>query len=115
MPKPKPRTTPPPPLLLPLAIAFALLALLVWKLKGDLIGGVGATSLGRTSLLLGMIWLAWPSLQKPANWLPPGIAVVLLGGVVACGMQPKLAIVLVPLVGTLIAFSGFLRAFRGQR
>jgi hypothetical protein len=102
-------------LLLPLAIAFALLAVLVWKLKGDTIGGVGATSLLRTSLLLGAVWLAWPSLQRPATWLPPGISAVILGGIIACAMQPKLAFVLVPLVGSLIAFAGVLRAFRGQR
>jgi len=107
------KTSSPPPLLLPLAIGLVVLAIVVSQLKGDLIGGIGAVSLGRTALLLGVVWMAWPSLRKPATWLPPGIAAVMLGAVIACAMQPRLVFVIAPLVGSLIAFAGFLRYFRG--
>jgi hypothetical protein len=58
------------------------------------------------------LWLAWPSLRRPAKWLPPGLLAIVLVAVGACAVQPRLVFVLVPLVGGLITFAGFIRFFR---
>jgi hypothetical protein len=68
----------------------------------------------RLSLLLGTLSLAWPSLKRPAQWLPAGMAAVILIAIAACAFQPRLAIAIAPLVGTLIAFAGFVRFFRSK-
>ncbi len=75
--------------------------------------GFGTASLVRITILLFAVWLALPSLRRPAQWLPPGITAVLLVGVGAIVVQPRLAIVLVPIIGVLIGFAGVLRFFRG--
>ena len=76
--------------------------------------GFGPASFLRLSFVLGAAWLAWPSLRRPAQWLPSGIAVVLLIALGACAFQPRLAIAIIPLVGSIVAFAGILRAFRGR-
>jgi len=76
--------------------------------------GFGVASLIRLSLVLGALWLAWPSIRRPAQWLPPGIATIVLVAIGACAVQPRLAFALIPLAGSLIAFAGFARYFRGR-
>ncbi len=87
---------------------------MLWYRGLEASGGYGAASLIRISLILAAAWLAWPSLKRPASWLPPGIAAITLIAIGACAVQPKLAIALVPIVGGLITFAGFLRFFRGR-
>jgi len=101
-------------LLLPLAIFFALLSVGAWYLGFGFGSGFGGASLIRLSLVLGALWWAWPSIRRPARWLPPGIATVVLVAIGACAVQPRLAFALVPLAGSLIAFAGFARYFRGR-
>jgi hypothetical protein len=75
-----------------------------------------ATSAGmlRFALVLGALWVAWPTIRRPAMWMPPGLAAVTLIAIGACVIQPRLAIALFPLVGVLITLAGFLRFFRSQ-
>ncbi|EMI53814.1 putative membrane protein [Rhodopirellula sallentina SM41] len=71
-------------------------------------------ALTRIGLVLGAIWLAWDSLRKPARWLPPGLALVGVIGIVMVAAQPKLVIAILPLFGFLTIFTSVLRAFRGD-
>ena len=66
----------------------------------------------RIGLVFGAIWLAWDSLKRPARWLPPGLAVAGVIGIVVVAAQPKLILAIVPLLGGLAILSSILRAFR---
>jgi len=68
----------------------------------------------RFAVVLGTLWIAWPTVRRPAMWFPPGIVAVALIALGACVIQPRLAIAIVPAMGTLLAFAGFVRFFRGQ-
>ncbi len=65
-----------------------------------------------TGIAAWVVWLAWPSLQKPAEWLPSGITAIVLVCMGACAVQPRLLLVLVPLVGTLIGIGAAVRFLR---
>tara|TARA_R110002049_G_scaffold2750_2_gene21762 strand:- start:642038 stop:642424 length:387 start_codon:yes stop_codon:yes gene_type:complete len=74
-----------------------------------------AAAMGRIGLVMGALWLAWPSLRRPARWLPPGVAVL---GVVALGVlaaSPRLVVVVVPALSVLIALAAVVRGFRVNR
>ena len=71
-----------------------------------------ASAAGRIGLVLAALCLAWPSLQRPARWLPPGIAVLCLGALVAIAATPKLVVVVIPALGMLTVLATFVRAFR---
>ena len=71
--------------------------------------------MGRIGLLLGALWLAWPSLRRPAQWLPPGMALACVLTLVALAAQPKLIVVAIPAVGALIALSAVVRSIRGPK
>jgi len=71
--------------------------------------------MGRIGLLLGALWLAWPSLRRPAQWLPPGMALACVLTLVALAAQPKLIVVAIPAVGALIALSAVVRSIRGSK
>lgn len=73
---------------------------------------VSAVGMTRFALVLGTLWLAWPTVRRPAMWLPPSVAMIAVIALGACVVQPRLAIALVPAVGALIAVAGFLRFFR---
>lgn len=77
-------------------------------------GRFTVAALTRIGLVLGAIWLAWDSLRKPARWLPPGLALVGVIGIVMVAAQPKLVIAILPLFGFLTIFTSVLRAFRGD-
>lgn len=71
-----------------------------------------ANAAGRVGLVMGGLWIAWPSLLRPINWLPPGIAVA---GVIALGViaaRPNLAIVAIPLVGTALFVTTIIRGLK---
>jgi len=71
-----------------------------------------ANGAGRVGLVMGVLWMAWPNLRRPINWLPPGIAVA---GVIAIGMvaaRPALAFVAIPAVGTLLVVTTIVRSLK---
>lgn len=84
-----------------------------WQLSNSL-WSVTAEGMIRFALALATLWIAWPTVRRPAMWFPPGIIAVALIALAACALQPRLAIALVPAMGTLLAFAGFVRFFRGQ-
>lgn len=71
-----------------------------------------AAATGRIGLIFGALWLAWPTLRRPANWLPPGFAMlgVLFLGVLA--VQPRSVLVLAPLLVGLLTLASIVRKFR---
>ncbi len=71
-----------------------------------------ASASGRIGLVLAALWLAWPSLRRPASWLPPGVAVLCVIALAAIAAQPRLIIVAVPAIAALIALATFVRTFR---
>lgn len=103
--------------MLVLIIAIGLLAtcaVVTWKYGSQGSAKFVAAATGRVGLVMGALWLAWPSLRRPASWLPPGFAVI---GVVALGVlaaQPRLIIVAIPALGTLLALATFIRAIKRQ-
>ncbi len=72
-----------------------------------------AAAMARIGLVLGALWLAWDSLRRPARWLPPGIAVLGVVGLIAIASQPRLALVVIPALGTLIVLGTVIRAVKG--
>ncbi len=99
--------------MLPLVILLAGMAIGLWLFAatGSMLG-VGAMALGRLALLLGVVWLAWPSLQKPAQWLPSGLTAVVLVSLGACAVQPRLLLMVIPLLGTVITIGAAMRFLR---
>ncbi len=80
-------------------------------------GSVSAASflvsaLTRIGLVFGAIWLAWDSLQRPARWLPPGLALIGTLSIILVAAQPKLIIAVLPLLGVATVLMSILRAFR---
>lgn len=67
---------------------------------------------GRIGLLLAALWLAWPSLRRPAAWLPPGIAMAGVIGLAVLAVRPTLILVVVPAIGTLAALTVFIRGLK---
>ncbi len=73
----------------------------------------GSAMMFRMGIAFGALWLAWPSLRRPASWLPPGAAaatLVLLGAVAA---RPRLLPVLLPLAGGIATLAAIIRLLRG--
>ena len=71
-----------------------------------------ANAAGRVGLVMAGLWMAWPSLLRPINWLPPGIAVL---GVIALGViaaRPALAIGAIPLVGAALLLTTIIRSLK---
>lgn len=71
-----------------------------------------ANAAGRVGLVMGGLWIAWPSLLRPINWLPPGIAVL---GVIAIGViaaRPVLAVAAIPLVGAALFVTTIVRSLK---
>ncbi|MFK8113189.1 MAG: hypothetical protein AB8B91_13355 [Rubripirellula sp.] len=71
-----------------------------------------AEAAGRIGLVMGALWLAWPSLRKPARWLPPGVAVMGVVVLAALAAQPRLIVVAIPAMGTLLAIATLVRAMK---
>lgn len=71
-----------------------------------------AAATGRVGLVMGALWLAWPSLKRPARWLPPGIAVAGVVALAVLAAQPRLILVAIPALGTLIAVTALLRGIK---
>lgn len=70
------------------------------------------SAMGRIGLVLAAFCLAWESLQKPARWLPPGIAAAGVVAICVVAAQPRLLLVVVPAIGVLAMLAAILRVFR---
>jgi hypothetical protein len=95
-----------------LILAVGLLVacgVLMWR-YGQASVAAGAT--GRIGLVLGALWLAWPSLQRPAQWLPPGFAVMGVLGLVLLAARPRMIIVVIPALGVLLALGTIIRIIK---
>jgi len=81
------------------------------------LGQAGATNFaaaasGRIGLVLAALWLAWPSLHRPASWLPPGIPVLCVIALAAIAAQPRLIVVAIPAIGILMLLATFVRTIK---
>jgi hypothetical protein len=88
-------------------------AVVSWRFGDDSTARFAASAAGRVGLVMAALWLAWPSLRRPAAWLPPGIAVGLVIALAIIAAQPRLIVVVLPAMGLLFTLGSILRAFRG--
>lgn len=95
-----------------MSIGMLTLALLAWFFLTGSTGKFMAAACGRIGLVMGALWLAWPSLKRPAKWLPASIPVIGVIALLVIAAQPRLIIPAIPIVGSLIALTAFARAFR---
>jgi len=98
-----------------LVIAIALGLASAWMaFQVEQSGSVKAitSALGRIALVMGALWLAWPTLRRPASWFPPGVAMfgVVMLGVIAT--QPRTVLILAPAFVGLLVLASVLRTFR---
>lgn len=103
------------PVVLALAVLLFCAGVLI-RLSTDEASGhgkFGSGSLIRLGVVFAALWLAWPSLRRPATWLPPGMAIVILGGIGVLAVQPRLLPAVLPAVGLLLSVSAAVRFFRG--
>ncbi|QDV46443.1 hypothetical protein Enr13x_63520 [Stieleria neptunia] len=95
-----------------LAITMLIASLLAWWFGSGSTAEFTAAACGRIGLVMGALWLAWPSLKRPAKWLPASAPVIGVIALVVLAAQPKLIIPAIPIVGGLITVSALARAFR---
>ncbi len=69
-----------------------------------------AAATGRIGLVMAALWLAWPSLRRPARWLPPGFAIMGVVILAILAAQPRLIVVAVPAFGALLALATLIRS-----
>ncbi len=112
-------TRPNPDARRPLALIFSVLMIAggLWLKysEGDSAMGFASMSLLRVGIVLGVIWIAWPSLRRPAQWLPPGIAGIIVLTLCAIAAQPRLILVIAPVVGGLLTLGAIVRALRSLK
>ena len=97
---------------LAMSIAMLVAALLAWCFLTGSTGKFMAAACGRIGLVMGALWLAWPSLKRPAKWLPASAPVIGVIAIIAIAAQPRLIIPAIPIVAGLITLSAFAKAFR---
>ena len=100
--------------LLLLISLVAMGAGIVLSARGEMESGrifAGASAF-RIGMVMFALWLALPSLKKPAQWLPPGMAVLGVVGIMAIAAQPRLILVVAPALGTLLTLGWLVRMFR---
>lgn len=82
-------------------------------LFGDQAGGrFAAGMLGRLGLMMSALWLAWPSLRRPASWLPPGAIMLVVGAIAIVAVRPRLVALIIPAVGGLVTLGWLVKLFR---
>ncbi|TWU21581.1 hypothetical protein Pla52o_37680 [Novipirellula galeiformis] len=101
------------PLLLLIAIALLVGSAAVWWWGDESSARFAAAAMGRVGLVLAALWLAWPSLRRPARWFPPAVAVIGVISLMVLAAQPRLIFAVVPAAGTLITITMLVRSFRG--
>ena len=100
-------------LLLVLAIGLLLVCGIVsWRFEQSGSARLIAAATGRIGLLLGALWLAWPSLRRPAKWLPPGVAVLGVVILAVLAAQPRLIVVAIPVFCGLLVLATVIRAIK---
>ncbi len=77
-------------------------------------GTFATAAMGRIGLVLVALWLAWPSLRRPARWLPPGMAVAGVITLAVLAAQPKLMVVVIPAFFGLLTLATIVRVFKGH-
>lgn len=98
--------------LLVVSAVILIAAVASWWFK---LGGpddLPAQMLGRIGIVLAALWLAWPSLKRPAMWLPAGAPVIGIVALIVVAAQPRLLLPAIPMVAVLISLSAIVRAFR---
>jgi hypothetical protein len=102
-----------------LALASSILCLLVglWlRVQGDDSSlAFTSGSMLRIGFVFGTLWIAWPSLRRPAQWLAPGMALIIVLTLVVIAANPRLALVAVPAAGSLITIGAVIRMFRSSK
>lgn len=101
--------------LLVLVVAIGMLAtcgFLQWRFGQDGSAKFAAAATGRIGLVLAALWLAWPSLRRPASWLPPGFAIICVVALMVLAAQPRLIIVAIPALGGLLALATVIRTLK---
>ena len=97
-----------------LVLAIAIGLFIVWIVWHSASGTPQflAEASGRISLMMAALWIAWPSLRKPAMWLPPGGAAlcILVLGIIAA--RPRLVVVAIPALGVLLALATVVRVMK---
>lgn len=96
--------------------AVLLSAWAVFEFWLERAGGSRFTSAaaGRIGLVFAAICLAWPSLRRPLQWLPPGIPVLLIVGIAVVAARPRLIIAILPMLGLLWMLATLIRALKGK-
>jgi hypothetical protein len=98
------------------ALAVVLLItsamLTFWPSQAGSSNFAAASFTGRIGLVLAALWLAWPSLQRPASWLPPGIPILCVVALAVTAANPRLIVVAIPAIGALTLLATFVRTFR---
>ncbi len=113
----KPDSNTPPDVRRTLLLVISILLLMAcavttWRFGSDGSARFLSAATGRVGLLMGALWLAWPSLKKPARWLPPGIAVAGVIGLAVIAVRPQLMLVVFPAIGTIAAITIFIRGLK---
>ncbi len=111
--KPEPRRDYRRSLLLVLSIVLlSICGWLLWRYENTGTVKFVAAAAGRIGLVLAALWLAWPTLKRPASWLPPGFAVLGIVLLAILAAQPRSIIVMLPAFGALLALASVVRAMR---
>lgn len=87
-----------------LALAGAVLCGIAAGLSWTYSTGSGTSTFGfavfmRAAIVFALLWLAYPSLQRPLRWCPPVVVVVFLVGLGVMIANPRLVPAVVPLLG----------------
>ncbi|TWU41811.1 hypothetical protein [Novipirellula artificiosorum] len=100
--------------LLLVVVLMMTLSVVAWWFGDDNASRFAAAAMGRIGLVLGALWLAWPSLRRPAQWLPAGVSVIGVVALMVLAAQPRLIFAVLPAVGTLMALTVAVKTFRGR-
>ena len=96
-----------------MAIGLLLIyGIVTWRFEQDGWAKFVAAATGRIGLVMAALWLAWPSLRRPARWLPPGFAILGVVALVVLAAQPRLIVVAIPAFGVLLALATFIRSIK---
>lgn len=97
------------------SVVMLVASLVAWLVWDDSTGNFVAAACGRIGLVMAALWLAWPSLKRPAKWLPASAPVIGVVALIVIAAQPRLVIPAIPIVAGLITLSAFVKAFRGGK
>lgn len=92
-----------------LGILFGACSFAAWWWGAGGSGNFATGAMGRIGLVFVALWLAWPSLQRPASWLPPGMAVGCVVLLAVLAARPRLVMVAVPVFLGLLTLSAIVR------